>query len=60
MKFILRGRRNLVKLECHFSWQVQHFVKVWKIAGAPNVVFCPYKMRPQNGTSKVSEAAGAR
>ena len=29
----------LVKLECDFSWQAQHFVTVWEIAGARNVVF---------------------
>ena len=29
----------LVKLECHFSRQVQHFLQFWEIAGAPNVVF---------------------
>ena len=40
------------------SWQAQHFVKFWEIAGAPHVVFFiifPYKMRLQDGTSKVSE-----
>ena len=39
----------LVDLECHFSWQAQHFVKFWEIAGARNVVFfhtkCVSKMR---------------
>ena len=49
----------LVKLECHFSWQAQHFVKFWEIAGARNVVFFHTKC-VSNGTSKVSEAAGAR
>ena len=29
----------LVKLECDFSWQAQHLVTFWEIAGAPNVVF---------------------
>ena len=29
----------LVKLECDFSWQAQHFVQFWEIAGARNVVF---------------------
>ena len=37
-----------MKLECHFSWQAQHFVKFWEIAGARNVVFfytkCALKM----------------
>ena len=55
-----RQAQYLVKLECHFSWQAQHFVKFWEIAGARNVVFFPYKLRLQNATSKVSEAAGAR
>ena len=26
-----------VKLECDFSWQAQHFVQFWEIAGARNV-----------------------
>ena len=29
----------LVKLECDFSWQPQHWVTFWEIAGARNVVF---------------------
>ena len=29
----------LVKLDCHFSWQAQHLVTFWEIAGARNVVF---------------------
>ena len=29
---------SLVKLMCHFSWQVQHVVKFGMIAGAGNVV----------------------
>ena len=29
----------LVKLDCDFSWQGQHFVQFWEIAGARNVVF---------------------
>ena len=29
----------LVKLEGDFSWQAQHFVTFWVIAGARNVVF---------------------
>ena len=39
----------LVKLESDFSWQAQHFVQFWEIAGAPNVAFfhtkCVPKMR---------------
>ena len=49
----------LVKVECYFSWQAQHFVKFWEMASAKRCIF-PYTMRLQNGTSKVSEAAGAR
>ena len=29
----------LVKLECDCSWQAQHFVQFWEIAGARNVAF---------------------
>ena len=50
----------LVKLGCDFSWQAQHFVQFWEIAGASKCCIFPYKMRLQDGTSKVSEAAGAR
>ena len=49
----------LVKLECDFSWQAQHLVTFWEIAGAQNVVFS-IQNRLQDRTSKVSEAAGAR
>ena len=49
-----------MKLERHFSWQAQHFAKFWEIAGARNFVFFHTKMRLQDATSKVSEAAGAR
>ena len=34
-----RQAQYLVKLECDFSWQAQHFVTFWEIAGARNVVF---------------------
>ena len=50
----------LVKLECDFSWQAQHLVTFWEIAGARNVVFFNTKSRSIGRTSKVSEAAGAR
>ena len=34
------GRRSIIWWSwSHFSWQGQHFVKFWKIAGARNVVF---------------------
>ena len=40
----------LLKLECDFSWQAQHFVTFWEIAGARNVAFCieKYNMSPSN------------
>ena len=34
-----RQAQYLVKLECDFSWQAQHLVTFWEIAGARNVVF---------------------
>ena len=37
----------LVKLECHFLWQAQHFVKFWEIAGARNVVFSIQNASPR-------------
>ena len=49
----------LVRLEGDFSWQWQHFVTFWEIAGARSVVFL-IQNPLQDGTSKVSEAAGAR
>ena len=38
----------LVKLECDFSWQAQHLVTFWEIAGARNVVFFNTKSRPRS------------
>ena len=43
----LRQAQNLVKLECDFSWQAQHFVQVWEIAGARNVVFFVQNASPR-------------
>ena len=37
----------LVKLEGDFSWQAQHFVTFWEIAGARNVVFYNTKSSPR-------------
>ena len=34
----LSHAQYLVKLGCHFSWQAQHFVRFWEIAGARNVL----------------------
>ena len=30
---------RLMKMECHFPWQAQHFVQFWEMAGALNVLF---------------------
>ena len=49
----------LVKLECDFSWQAQHLVTFWEIAGG-EMLYCSIQNRLQDRTSKVSEAAGAR
>ena len=38
----------LVKLECDFSWQAQHLVTFWEIAGARNVVFFNTKSSPRS------------
>ena len=38
----------LVKLERDFSWQAQHFVTFWEIAGAPNVVLFNTKSSPRS------------
>ena len=51
--------QDLVQVECDFSWQAQHFVTFWEIAGARNVVFSIQNCR-QDRKGKVSEAAGAR
>ena len=39
----------LVKLECDFSWQAQHLVTFWEIAGARNVVFFNTKCVSKRG-----------
>ena len=59
--------------EIHFAWQAQYLVKLESlfVAGAAfrailgdsrsaKCCIFPYKMRLQDGTSQVSEAAGAR
>ena len=38
----------LVKLECDFSWQAQHFVTFREIAGARNVVVFNTKSSPRS------------
>ena len=38
----------LVRLEGDFSWQAQHFVTFWEIAGARNVVFDNTKSSPRS------------
>ena len=50
----------LVKLECDFSWQAQHLVTFLGDSRSAKRCIFPYKMRLQDWTSKVSEAAGAR
>ena len=42
-----RQAQYLVKLECDFSWQAQHFVTFWEIAGARKVVFFNTKSSPR-------------
>ena len=37
-----------MKVECDFSWQAQHFVTFWEIAGARNVVFFNTKLSPRS------------
>ena len=37
----------LVRLAGDFSWQAQHFLTFWEIAGAPNVVFYNTKSSPR-------------
>ena len=49
----------LVRLAGDFSWRAQHFVTFWEIAGCEMLYFT-IQNRLQAGTSKVSEAAGAR
>ena len=43
----MAGAVFLVKLECDFSWQAQHFVIFWEIAEAGNVVFFNIKSSPR-------------
>ena len=47
--------RYLLKLKCHFSWQVQYLVKFGKIAGAHNVVLFHTKCAP---SAKIKRCAG--
>ena len=51
-KYLQKSRVHFrVKLECHFSWQAQHLVTFWEIAGMRHVVFvhikCVSKMSPK-------------
>ena len=45
----------LVKLDCQFSWQVQHFVKIWEIAGVQSVVFFHTKCASKMGQRRVRD-----
>ena len=47
MTFILRGRGSIWWSWCDFSWQAQHSVQVWEIAGARNGVFFNTKSSPR-------------
>ena len=38
----------LVKVECDFLWQAQHFATFWEIAGARNVVFFYTESSPRS------------
>ena len=49
----------LVKLECHFLWQAHHCEILRDSRSATRCIF-PCEMRLQDGTTKVSEGAGAR
>ena len=40
--------QSLVRVECDFSLQAQHFVTFWEIAGAGNVVFFKTKSSPRS------------
>ena len=56
MNAIFDGKRKIiivVMLERHFSWQAQHLVKFWEIAGAQNVLFLH-----QSAKSKLGERTG--
>ena len=55
------GHNNWLLLECHFSWQAQHVVKKWQVAGTRNFCIFQYKICvPKARTSNLSEPAGAR
>ena len=45
--FVWQGQ-YLVRLEGDFSWQAQHFVTFWEIAGAQNVGFYNRKSSPRS------------
>ena len=49
----------LVNLDCHFSWQAA-FGEILGDSRSAKCCIFQYKMRLQDGTSKVSEVAGAR
>jgi len=45
--FVLQAQ-YLVRLAGDFSWQAQHFLTFWEIAGARNVVFYNTKSSPRS------------
>ena len=50
----------LVKCESDFSWQAQHFVTFWEIAGTRNVVFYNTKSSSENGEAALMIACKVR
>ena len=47
MDFVWQAR-YLVRLEGDFSWQAQHFVTFWEIAGAKRCIFQYTKSSPRS------------
>ena len=47
-EYISCQAQYLVKLECDFSWQAQHLVTFWEIAGPLNNVFFNTKSCPRS------------
>ena len=46
VQYLVRQAHYLVRLAGDFSWQAQHFVTFWEIAGTRNVVFYNTKSFP--------------
>ena len=56
----MAGAVYLVKVECHLFVAGTALREISIDSRSPKCCIFPYKMRLQDGTSKVSEAAGAR